>query len=59
VEVAVTLPGGGGGGMELFFFEFDTFFDIQFKITFNLIFLSIKVPSERFFHKNFTTGLTF
>ena len=62
------LPRGGGGGditrrwrrgHGAIFFEFDTFFDIQFKNTFNLIFLSIKVPSERFFHKNFTTGLTF
>ena len=42
------------------FLEFDThFFDIQFKNTYNLIFLGLKVPSERFFHKNFKTGLTF
>ena len=35
------------------------FFDIHFKNTFNLIFLGFKVLSERFFHKNSKTGLTF
>jgi hypothetical protein len=35
------------------------FFGIQFKNTYNLIFLGLKVPSERFFHKDFKTGLTF
>ena len=39
--------------------EFDTFFDIQFKNTFNLVFPYFKVPSERFLFKNFKTGLTF
>jgi hypothetical protein len=51
--------GGGAGGMVQFSFEFDTFFYIQFKNTYNLIFLGFKVPSERFFHKNFKTGLNF
>ena len=35
------------------------FFDIQFENTSNLILLSFKVPSERFFYKVFKTGLTF
>ena len=52
--------GGGAGGMvQLFFWNLTHFFDIQFKNTSNLIFLGFKVPSERFFHKNFKTGLTF
>ena len=46
-------------GREEFFFEFDTFFDIQFKNTVNLIFPGFKVPSERFLSKDFKTGLTF
>ena len=41
------------------FFRFDTFFDIQFKNTLNLIFPSFKVPSKSFLFKNFKTGLTF
>ena len=35
------------------------FFDFEFKNTSNLIFVGFKVPSKRFFHKNFKTGLTF
>ena len=42
-----------------FFFEFDTFFDNQFKNTSNLIFPGFKVPSKSFFPMNFKTGLTF
>jgi hypothetical protein len=42
------------------FLEFDTFFfNIHFKNTFNLIFLGFKMPSERFFRKDFKTGLAF
>ena len=66
----LVLPGGGGGGditRELgcrrhcakYFLEFRIFFDIQLKNTFNLILLSFKVPSERFYLKVFITGLTF
>ena len=50
---------GGGGGREDFFLKFDTFLDIQFKNTSNLIFSGFKVPSKSFFPKNFKTGLTF
>ena len=56
---------GGGGREENFFWhltlflEFDTFFDIQFKNTSNLIFLGFKVPSESFFLKNFKRGHAF
>jgi hypothetical protein len=55
------LPGGGGaGGMVHFiFFNLTHYFDIQFKNTSNLIFLGFKVPSERFFHKNFKQVLLF
>jgi hypothetical protein len=56
------LPGGGGvegGHGANFFLEFDTFFCFKIKNTSNLIFLGFKVPSERFFHKNFKTGLSF
>ena len=58
------LGGGGGrwweeGAGKNFFLEFDTFFYIQFKNTFNLIFPGFKVPYERFLFKNFKTGLTF
>ena len=35
------------------------FFDIHFKNTSNLNFLGFKVPNERFFHKDFKTGLIF
>ena len=42
-----------------FFLNLTHCFDIQFKNTLNLIFLGFKVPSERFFHKDFKTGLTF
>ena len=56
----MTLPGGGGSGMvQIFFWNFAHFFDIHFKNTSNLIFLGFKVPSERFFHKDLKTGLTF
>ena len=41
------------------FLEFDTFFDIKFKNTSNLIFPDFKVPSKSFFPMNFKTGLTF
>ena len=34
-------------------------FDNQFKNASNLTLLSFKVPSERFFHKVFKTGVTF
>ena len=47
------------GIVQIFFLEFDTFFDIQFKNTSNLIFLGFKVSFERFIHKNFKTGITF
>ena len=40
-----------------FFLRFENFFDIQFKNTSNLMLLSFKVPTERFFHKVFKTGL--
>ena len=57
------MPGGGGGGKEgrvqIFFLEFDAFFDIKFKNTSNLIFLGFKVPSESFFPKDFKIGLAF
>ena len=43
----------------IFFLNLRIFFDIQFKNTFNLILLSFKVPSKRFCHKVFKTGLTF
>ena len=39
--------------------EFDTFFDIQFKNTSNLILLGFKMSSERFLFMNFKTDLTF
>ena len=42
-----------------FFLEFDTFFSIQFKNTYNFIFLGVKVPYESFFRKDFKIGLTF
>ena len=62
-EMKLLLPGGGGlgaGGMvQIFFWNLTHFFDIQFKNTSNLIFPSFKVPYERFFHKDFKTGLTF
>jgi hypothetical protein len=51
--------GGGAGMMQILFWNLTHFFDIQFKNTFNLIFLDFKVPSERFFNKDFKTGLTF
>ena len=41
------------------FFQFDPFFEIQFKNTFNLILLDFKVSSESFVFKFFKTGLTF
>ena len=54
------MEGGGREGQgSIFFLEFDTFFDIQFKNTSNVIFPSFKVPSESFFHKNFKRGHTF
>ena len=54
------MEGGGRRGQgRIFFLEFDTFFNIQFKNTFNLIFPGFKVPSESFLFKNFKTGLTF
>ena len=57
------LPGGGKGGkggmVQILFWNLTHFFDFEFKNTSNLIFLGFKVPSERFFHKNFKTGLTF
>ena len=51
--------GWGGWFGANFSFRLTNFFDIQFKNTSNLIFLDFKVPSERFFHKDFKTGLTF
>ena len=52
--------GGAGGGMvQIFFLEFDTFFYIQFKNTSNLIFLGFTVSSESFFQKDFKTSLIF
>ena len=51
--------GSAGGLVQKKICRLRIFFDIQFKNTFNLILLSFKVPSERFFHKNFKTGLTF
>ena len=52
--------GGGAGGMvQYFFWNLIHFLDFQFKNTSNLIFLGFKVSSERFFHKDFKTGLTF
>ena len=65
MEVAIfleILPGGGKGGrgmVQIFFWNLTHFFDFEFKNTSNLIFLDFKVPSERFFHKDFKTGLTF
>jgi hypothetical protein len=56
------LPGGGKGGrcmVQIFFWNLTHFFDFEFKNTSNLIFLGFKVPFERFFHKDFKTGLTF
>ena len=56
------LPGGGKGGrgmVQFFFWNLTLFFDFEFKTTSNLIFLDFKVPFERFFHKDFKTGLTF
>ena len=41
------------------FFRSDTFFDLQFKNTSNLILLDFKTSSKRFLFKNFKTGLTF
>ena len=38
---------------------FKIFFNIQVKNTSNLTLLSCKVPSERFFHQVFKTGLYF
>ena len=51
--------GGAGGRVQNLFWNLTHFFDIQFKNTSNLIFLGFKVSSERFFHKNFKTGLPF
>ena len=55
VGVQVVLPGGWGfrwhGAKNIF--------DIQFKIIYSLILLNVKVPSERFLHNVFKTGLTF
>ena len=57
------LPGGGKGGkggmVQICFWKLTHFFDFEFKNTSNLIFLGFKVPFERFFHKDFKTGLTF
>ena len=57
------LPGGGKGGkggmVQILFWNLTHFFDFEFKNTSNLTLLGFKVPSERFFHKNFKTGLTF
>ena len=54
------MEGGGREGQgRISFLEFDTFFYIHFKNTSNLNFLGFKVPNERFFHKDFKTGLTF
>ena len=54
------MEGGGREGQgRIFFLNLTLFFDIQFKNASNLVFLGFKVPSERFFHKNFKTGLTF
>ena len=50
---------GGRGRVEFLFWNLTLFFDIHFKNTFNLNFLGFKVSNERFFHKNFKTGLTF
>ena len=51
------LLGGGGlgaGGMvQIFFWNLTHFFDLQFRNTFNLIFLDFKVPSESFFSQEF------
>ena len=59
-EMKLLLPGGGGSGMvQNLFCSLTQFFDIQFKNTSNFILGSFKVPSERFFHKFFKTGLTF
>ena len=60
-----TWQGGGGAGagaggmVQKKIWSLTHFFDFEFKNTFNLIFLGFKVPSERFFHKDFKTGLTF
>ena len=48
----------GGGMVQFFFWNLTLFFYIHFKNTSNLIFPSFKVPYERFFHKDFKTGLT-
>ena len=62
--VQEALSGGGvnkvrrGQGAKPFF-RFDTFFDIKFKNTSNLIFPDFKIPSERFLFEDFKTGLTF
>ncbi len=54
------VGGGGRGGMaQKHFCVLELFFQIQIQNTSNLIFLGFKVPSERFFHKFFKTGLTF
>ena len=57
------MPGGGGGGeggrVQIFFWNLTPFFDFKFKNTSNLIFLGFKVPSQRFFPKDFKIGLTF
>ena len=46
--------GAGAGGIEqILFWNLIYFFDIQFKNTFNLIFLGFKVPSKRFFLQEF------
>ena len=56
----IARGGGGAGGMvQKSFWNLTHFFDIQFKNTSNLIFLGFKVPSERFFLKNFKKDLTF
>ena len=41
------------------FSDLTFYFEIQFKNTINLIFLSFKMPSKSFLFKNFKTGLTF
>ena len=45
--------------VQIVFWNLRKIFEIQFKNTTNLVLLSFKVPSERFFHKNFKTDLTF
>ena len=56
----VVVEGGGREGQgRIFFLEFDTFFDIQFKNTSNLISPSFKVPSKNFFPRISKQGLLF